>query len=168
MMRIGILSDTHDQVARTVTAVAMLIAEGAEALFHCGDLTGPEVVSACGRLPSYFVFGNNDFEEDLLRREMARVGGTCLGRGGDLVLEERRIAMTHGDSLPDVRRLHALKPDYLLFGHSHRPTDERDGRTRWVNPGALHRAEDWTVAVLDLAADSLHWLKVDKKRHVKL
>src|SRR3954471_22782613 len=89
VMRIGILSDTHDQVARTARAVALLIAEGAEALFHCGDLTGPGVVSACGRLPSYFVLGNNDFEEDLLRREMARVGGTCLGRGGDLVLERR-------------------------------------------------------------------------------
>src|SRR5690348_16988498 len=117
MMRIGILSDTHDQVARTAAAVTLLIAEAAEALFHCGDLTGPEVVSACGRLPSYYVFGNNDFEEELLRREMARVGGTCLDRGGDLVLGEWRVAMTHGDSLPELRRLRALEPDYLLFGH---------------------------------------------------
>ena len=152
-MRIGILSDTHDQVARTARAVDLLIAEGAEALVHCGDLTGPEVVAECGRLPSYYVFGNNDFEEDRLRRAMARVGGTCLGRGGVLVLDGRRVAVTHGDSRREVRRLRALEPDYLLFGHSHRPTDERDGPTRWINPGALHRATAWTVAVLDLATD---------------
>jgi len=166
-MRIGILSDTHDRVARTVTAVAMLIAEGAEALFHCGDLTGPEVVSACGRLPSYYVFGNNDFEKGRLRREMARVGGTCLERGDILVLGRWRVAVTHGDCRPDLRRLCALKPDYLLFGHSHHPTDERHGPTRWINPGALHRATAWTVAVLDLAGDSLQRLIVDEKRSGK-
>ena len=43
-MRIGILSDTHDQIARTTRAVVLLRAEGAEALVHCGDLTGPEIV----------------------------------------------------------------------------------------------------------------------------
>ena len=64
MMQIGILSDTHDQVERTVDAVAMLVAEGAEALLHCGDVMGPEVVAECGRLPSFFVFGNNDLDRE--------------------------------------------------------------------------------------------------------
>jgi len=164
-MRIGILSDTHDQVARTGRAIAMLIAEGAEVLCHCGDLTGPRVVAECGRLPSYYVFGNNDFDEDLLRRAMIRTGGTCLGRGSVLVLEGRRVAITHGDCLSEVRRLRALEPEFLLFGHSHQPTDRQDGLTRWINPGALHRASAWTVAVLDLACDSVRWLKVDERQH---
>ena len=46
-MHLGILSDTHGQLARTTRAVATLINQGAEALVHCGDLTGPELV---GRL----------------------------------------------------------------------------------------------------------------------
>jgi uncharacterized protein len=167
-MRIGILSDTHDQVARATRAVAMLIAEGAEMLFHCGDLTGPEVVAVCGRLPSCYVFGNNDFEEDVLRLAMESVGGNCLGRGAVLSLEGRRIAMTHGDSAAELRRLRLLEPDYLLFGHSHRQTDERDGPTRWINPGALHRAAAWTAAVLDLENDSLRWINIDEKRHVTM
>jgi len=77
-MRIGIISDTHDRVERTGRAVRLLIAEGAEVLVHCGDLTGPDVVYECAALPSYYVFGNNDFDEDGLRRAMALVGGTCL------------------------------------------------------------------------------------------
>src|SRR4051794_40796528 len=70
-MLIGIISDTHDRVQRTERAVAALVDAGAEALIHCGDLTGPEVVAACGLLPSYYVFGNNDFHKQGLRAAMA-------------------------------------------------------------------------------------------------
>jgi putative phosphoesterase len=159
-MRIGIISDTHDHVARTGRAVAMLLANGAEALLHCGDLTGPEIVHECGLLPSYYVFGNNDFDELGLRRAIAAVDGTCLGEGGEVVLAGKRIAIAHGDVPGVIRRLAAASPDYFLFGHSHIPTDDRDGPTRWVNPGALHRASDWTVAVLDLETDDLRFLTV--------
>jgi putative phosphoesterase len=159
-MRIGILSDTHDQVARTARAVELLVAAGAEALVHCGDLTGPDVVDTCAGLPSYFVFGNCDYDERALRRAMTVAGGFCLGRGGELVLGGRRIAVTHGHSAADVRHLAAAAPDYLLFGHSHVVADRREGPTRWINPGALHRAPVWTVALLDLATDRLTTLTV--------
>ena len=160
-MKIGILSDTHDQVGRTSRAVAALVGAGAEALVHCGDLTVPEVVLECGGLPSYFVFGNNDFDREGLLRAMDLVGGRSLGRGGEFGLEGRRIAVTHGDSSVEIRRLLAADPDYLLFGHSHRAADERRGATRWINPGALYRANLWTVAVLDLRADLLEFLTID-------
>ena len=156
-MRIGIISDTHDHRKRTAAAVSLLIAEGAEALIHCGDLTGPEIVHECGRLPGYYVFGNNDFDEKGLRQAMADVGGVCLDRGGELTLHGRRIAVTHGDSARTVRRLAEGAPDYLLFGHSHRACDEHHGPTRWINPGALHRAATWTVAVLDLSTGALQF-----------
>lgn len=159
-MRIGIISDTHDQVARTARAVALLKERGAEALIHCGDLTGPAVVRELGVLPSTFVFGNNDFDEQGLRAAMDAIGGTCLGRGGEVTLGGRRIAVTHGDSLKEVRRLAAGAPDYLLYGHSHAAADEREGPTRWINPGALHRASAWTVALLDLERDLLTGLGV--------
>src|SRR5206468_4859603 len=86
-MKLGILSDTHDEVERTSRAVAALVGAGAEALVHCGDLTVPEVVLECGGLPSYFVFGNNDFDRDGLLRAMALVGGRGLGRGGVVTLD---------------------------------------------------------------------------------
>src|SRR5262249_28872748 len=132
-MRLGILSDTHDHLKRTARAVAKLVEEGAEALVHCGDLTGPDIVHECGVLPGYYVFGNNDFDEDALRQAIRDVGGVCLGRGGEVTLAGRRVAVAHGDSLPEVRRLASAAPDYLLFGHSHVPNDDRDGPTRWIN-----------------------------------
>ena len=51
-MRIGILSDTHDQVQRTKSAVAMLVEGGAETLIHCGDLTIADVVDECAVVTS--------------------------------------------------------------------------------------------------------------------
>jgi putative phosphoesterase len=159
-MRIGILSDTHNQYARTAQAVAALEAGDVEALIHCGDLTSPEIVHLCNiSRPSYFVFGNNDFDEDGLRTAIDAIGGTCLGLGGEIVLGGKRIAVTHGDSTSHFRHLLRSEPDYLLFGHTHVALNERDGPTRQINPGALHRAASWTVALLDLAHDRVEWIK---------
>ncbi|MBV8382016.1 MAG: YfcE family phosphodiesterase [Planctomycetaceae bacterium] len=162
-MRIAILSDTHDQLARTRVAVRWVVDQGAEALIHCGDLTGPDVVYGCAALPSYYVFGNNDFDVEDLRRAMSDVGGVCLGRAGEVTLAGRRIAVTHGDLSGEMRRLAARSPDYLLFGHTHRRVDERMGPTRRINPGALHRAAAWTVALLDLGTDSLQFLQITNR-----
>jgi putative phosphoesterase len=163
-MRIGILSDTHNQLDRASRAVRRLLEEGAEVLVHCGDLTTPDVVYECALLPSYFVFGNNDDDEPGLKRAMAAAGAVCLGKSGEIALAGKRIAVTHGDSSREMRTLAAAAPDYLLFGHTHEPADERDGPTRWINPGALHRAKAWTVALLDLRTDVLQVLKIDNGR----
>jgi putative phosphoesterase len=159
-MRIGILSDTHDQVRRTKSAVAMLVEGGAESLIHCGDLTIAEVVHECSVLPCYFVFGNCDFDRGGLRQAIDQVGGACLDRGGLISLGGRRLAVTHGDSDQELRRLAALEPDYLFSGHTHLASDVLKGPTRWINPGALHRASVWTVALLDLASNHVSLLSI--------
>lgn len=165
-MRIGILSDTHDKRKRTGRAVEQLKVEGVEALIHCGDLTGPEIVYECAGIgvPCYFVFGNNDFELIKLRRAMAEVGAHCLEYAGEIVLEGRRIGVTHGDSGRLMNQLLFTEPDYLFTGHTHAVADNREGVTRWINPGALHRADVWTVAVLELASDDLHVLSIEDTR----
>jgi putative phosphoesterase len=159
-MRIGILSDTHDRVSRTRAAVSLLAEQGATLLLHCGDITIPEVVYECAPLPTYFVFGNCDDDRDGLRRAMATIGAICLERGDCLSLENRTIAMTHGDSALEVRRLLAREPDFLFTGHTHHPMDAMEGKCRRINPGALHRAATWTVAILDLASGELNVLPV--------
>lgn len=159
-MLIGIVSDTHDRLDRTIRAVDLFLAEGVTALIHCGDLTGPEIVHACGVLPSYYVLGNNDHDERGLRAAIEAVGGSFLGFGGELLLGGKRIAVTHGDRPTEFRRLLRSIPDYLLFGHTHQALDERDGPTRQINPGALHRARSWTVALLDLATDRVVFLTI--------
>ena len=54
-----------------------------DVLIHSGDLTGKEIVKACGVLPAYFIFGNNDADNvPVLRRgAIGKVDGVSLGCG---------------------------------------------------------------------------------------
>lgn len=163
-MRVGILSDTHNQLARTRLAVGLLLDDGAEVLMHCGDVTGPEVVAVCCAGPTcYFTFGNHDADSvPILERAIEQAKGVCLGWGGEVPLAGKRVAVVHGHLHTDVRRLMALRPDYLLSGHSHVAADRREGPTRRINPGALDAAESFGVALLDLATDELRFIDVPR------
>ena len=59
-----------------------------------------------------------------------------------------------------MRRAIADGADYLLHGHTHETRDERVGRTRVVNPGALSRAARYTCALLDPRSDALRFLEI--------
>ena len=160
-MLLGILSDTHDRVARTAAAIDLLRAAGAEALVHCGDFTSPAIVELLAGLPSYVVFGNNDsVRVRALEQAAAEVGAMSFGAGDLITLAGRTLAVTHGHLAAETRRLLALEPDYLLTGHSHCRHDTREGRTRRINPGALHRTRTFTVALLNLASDEVRFLLV--------
>lgn len=162
-MRIGILSDTHDKLERTRVAVQMLCDAGAEALFHCGDITSPSILEACSVRPCYFTFGNNDADAVAeLRKTAGDYGITCLGWGDVVELSGKRLGLVHGHLMTDLRRVIALRPDYLFSGHSHFCSDERVGAVRRINPGALHRADEFTVVILDLEADSVCFLNVPR------
>ena len=160
-MRLGILSDTHDELARTRLAVRMLREQGADVLVHCGDLASPAIVAACAVLPLYFVFGNHDADcTPALERAAIESGAACLNWGAVTELGGKRVGVVHGHMSIDVRRVLADRPDYLLSGHSHIYSDTGDGPVRRINPGALHRADEFTVVVLDLASGELQFLRV--------
>lgn len=162
-MRLGILADTHDKIERTRRAVELLTAAGADAFAHCGDFVNPQMLRYLTARPLYFVFGNNDCDTvrdlQLIANEL---GQTCLGWGGEITLDDKRIALVHGHLTSDLKPLLAAEPDYLLSGHSHLFADTRVGKTRRINPGALHRAATFSVAILDLPTDELQFLAVPR------
>lgn len=160
-MRIGILADSHDQVARTQSAVGILQANGSDLLVHCGDLACPQIVAACAVLPFYFVFGNHDANvvPELLQAANTH-DATCLAWGGEFSAGGKRIAVVHGHMTMDLKPLLDSQPDYLLSGHSHIAQDLRVEPTRRINPGALFRADEYTVAILDIETDVLRYFHV--------
>lgn len=161
-MRLGILSDTHDELALTERAVKMLHDAGAEAIVHCGDLASPPIVEAIAALPSWFVFGNHDADMvPHLQEAAAEFGPVCLGWSGIVELDGKLIGVAHGHMGVDIRQVMKERPQYLLTGHSHIASDRQDGSVRRINPGAIFRAEQPTVALLDLAADDLKFFKVE-------
>jgi uncharacterized protein len=155
-MKIGLISDTHNQRARTRAAVEIFQREGVQALIHCGDFLIPEIVEICSVIPFHFVFGNNDGDMAGYLAEAATASGAnCLGWRGTVELAGKKLAVTHGHLTGDIRHLLAEKPDYLFTGHSHVVHDFVEGPTRLINPGALHRASEYTIATLDLVTGEL-------------
>src|SRR5688500_10038131 len=160
-MLIGILSDTHDRSEMMAAGVRALQERGAEFFIHCGDVCQPHLLDHLAGLPSAFVWGNCDWDRMALQRYADGLAIPCYGQFGDLELGGKRIAVTHGDDR--VRMAHVLNAqehDYLFHGHSHVRRDERIGKVRIINPGALHRAAEKTVALLDTDTDHLEFITI--------
>ena len=43
-MKIGVMSDTHDNLSNTTTVLNTYRERGITTIVHCGDLTSPEMV----------------------------------------------------------------------------------------------------------------------------
>jgi uncharacterized protein len=153
---IGILSDTHDRIDAMAAGLKILQGAGAEFYIHCGDIGSQRAIDLLAGLKCAFVFGNTDFDRVGLARYAGGIDVPCYGNYADLTLDHKRIAVLHGDDFRLKQRLlTAQEHDFLLHGHTHVRADERIGRTRVINPGALHRASLKTVATLDTAQDLL-------------
>ena len=103
-----------------------------------------------------FVWGNCDDPTPALRA-LIRSLGLPLPREAPLTfeLDGKRFAVMHGHE-PAFERLGAAPPfDYVCHGHTHTKRDERLGKCRIINPGALHRASPPSIALLDTTTDRL-------------
>ncbi len=158
-MKIGILSDTHDNLEAVRKACDLFAAEGIPLLLHCGDVCGPAVVEALDGFTVYFAQGNRERIVPLRKAVDDRQEGR-LALLHTLTLDNRSIALLHGDSGDTLRRLIASGIyDYVIYGHTHRHRDQRRGRTRVINPGALGgmRWEPPSVCTLDLETDEVRF-----------
>jgi putative phosphoesterase len=154
-MQLGVISDTHDNVAAVERAVAVFEREGIDTLVHCGDVIAPPVLPFFEGFELHGVLGNNDGELDGLEAGFRALGNgsTLHGRLAELTFDGRDVAVLHGESRERVQEL-AASGDYDLvcYGHHH----ERDRHTvdgcLVVNPGAHFPtvpAEHNTVATYD-------------------
>ncbi len=148
-MRIGLISDTHDNLVLTKVAVEWLRKEAPARVFHLGDITMPECASMLAGLPVVFLKGNND-ESDTLRDGRAEPGLPSLLDTWTGEVDGVRIGATHGHVRTALAKL-VRDHDIVLHGHTHRARAEQIGRALVINPGALHRAPVKTVAMLDVA-----------------
>jgi putative phosphoesterase len=157
---LGILSDTHDRVESAAAGIKALRAAGAEFLIHCGDVGGQGVLDLLAGFPSTFVWGNCDVDRTSLADYARDLGIECAGEMASLEFCGKRIAVTHGDNPKIVRQIAEDGYDYLFVGHTHIPSDQRDGKLRIINPGALHRTARKTVALVGLESGSLRFIQI--------
>jgi putative phosphoesterase len=134
-MKIGILSDTHDNLDRLRNAIDLFREQEVEALLHAGDFVAPFVVPLLAGLgkPVYGVFGNNDGERLGLMAAFRRLG-PLNQPPMPLILDKVRILLMHEPVLlePLAR---SGEYDLIVYGHLHQPEVRREAETLILNPG---------------------------------
>jgi uncharacterized protein len=153
-MRIGIVSDSHGNTAMVLQALDLLRARDIQTILHCGDLDDASTVYLFEGFTTHFVFGNCDHDRSGIRHAIKNAGLSLHEPFGILELDGKKIAFLHGD---DHRLFQQVEQsgqyDYLFYGHTHQLAERWSGKTRVINPGALHRARPKTLLILDLAKD---------------
>ncbi len=135
-MLIGILGDTHNNLANVGKIIEIFERRRVERVVHTGDITQPKVLAALAGLsmPVHAVYGNNDHGERLgLIRAAEEYGIALLDGPLELRWAEQRILVAH-----DPLDLEAhLTPEHTLgiHGHTHLYRHEWIGDTLVFNPG---------------------------------
>jgi putative phosphoesterase len=148
-MRIGILSDSHDNMPAIAKAVGIFNDAEVSHVLHAGDLVSPFVSIPLKNLNMEFtaVFGNNDGE----RIGLSNVFKGRIHRAPYLLeIGGKKILLMHE---PD--NLDALVAsghfDAIVYGHTHE-LDVRKGNTLIINPGESSGwlKGDRTIAIWDI------------------
>jgi putative phosphoesterase len=165
-LKIGIISDTHDDVENVQSAIEIFNAEKVTHVIHAGDYIFPGIVLEFKKLDAKFigVLGNNDGERVHLLKNFLAIGGELKGELGEVELDGVIFGMYHGtDEQLKKKLVDSGKYDVIITGHTHRiempsvhstinPNDEKqqdgnkirknDGQTLVLNPGTAHRKVD--------------------------
>jgi predicted phosphodiesterase len=124
-MKIGIISDTHDNLPQIKKAVDIFNRGKVELILHAGDFVSPF---------TFLEFKNLN----------------CPLKGV-LNLNNKNIVILHKEGLIDALA-ESQKYDVIIYGHTHRTDLRKIGKTLIVNPG---ECGGWlsgksTIALLDL------------------
>lgn len=153
---IGIISDSHDNLAAIRKAVEFFNEKQVKAVLHAGDIISPFTIRAFKELNPklYFVFGNNDGDRVTLTKWFEEIGAVSCGDFGDLTIDGLHIALLHGTNEAFVKAL-ARSGDFdvVVRGHTHDPGVHIIEGIPIINPGECSGilSGKRTVAILEIA-----------------
>lgn len=136
-MKVAILSDIHDNLARLTEALEIVKKENIEIGICCGDVTSIETLEilAAPFKTLYLALGNADFK-------LAQTTGMIpenvkwFERFGAMELSGKKIAIVHRDN--EAKNVAAEGVyDLVFYGHTHTPWEKKIGRTTILNPGEV-------------------------------
>lgn len=156
-MKLGVISDTHDNVAAIEESVALFEDLGVDTLVHCGDYIAPLMVPYFEGFELHGVLGNNDGDIDAIEQQFMELDdGHLHGRYAELTFDGTEFFVLHGDQgMDDVNeRAAAGDHDYLLYGHFHAAEEREVEGTTVVNPGAHLPITEESRSVVTIDTDT--------------
>ena len=149
-MKIGILSDTHNNIDKILKAIEFFNLRQTEFVLHAGDFSYPQSAKYFEKLkcPFLAVFGNNDFAVYEFKK-IIEPFGSIYEPPYDFVLDGKSFLMTHHFYTP------LKKYDYIICGHTHRPSILKTFNGMIINPGETsgRRYGRSTVAILETSTN---------------
>ena len=132
-MKLGIISDSHDNIEAIRYAVELFNREGVDLTIHLGDIVSPFCFDYFNKLKSPFlgVFGNNDGEVLFLQQKSE---GKLHKPPYEVELDGKEFILMHE---PFGLNKLAKEYDYVLYGHLHRVDLRETERGYIINPGEL-------------------------------
>lgn len=159
-MKIGILSDSHDNIIKLKKAVKYFNHSDVKFVLHAGDYIAPFSVIILNRLrvPYKGVFGNNDGE----KKGLSQISQGKISEGPlKILLNGKRVLMYHAK--PNIDKLiKENAADLIIYGHNHRFESKKQGNALVLNPG---ECGGWlygksTIAVVDLEKMKVKKIKI--------
>jgi len=153
-MKLGLISDTHDNVPMITKAVDFFNEADVDLVLHAGDYVSPFALKPFLNLECDFlgVWGNNDGDKIALQK-MAQ--GRIENSPWVESYGEKKILLGHHfvtlEALVLSQEFHLI-----IYGHTHHPDIRRKGKTLVVNPGECGGWLDGkcTIAVADLETET--------------
>lgn len=136
MKRIGVLSDTHGKLREEVVEIL----RGCDVILHAGDINTPKVAESLREIaPLYIVRGNADKEwaEGIPETLSEEICGLQVF----MVHNKKQMPKDMGNY------------DLVVFGHSHKYEERREGNCLFLNPGSCgprRFSQPVTMAVVEV------------------
>lgn len=153
-MRLGLISDTHDNIPMIKTAILRLNELEVDLVLHAGDYISPFTAKPYAELRAKMigVYGNNCAEREKLKEVYAAVGKEIIGNFAEVKATGIRIALLHGHDECLLRSLIEHGGfDVVVHGHNHQAKISKQGTTLIVNPGEVcgYLTGNHNIAILD-------------------
>ncbi|MFZ2970420.1 MAG: metallophosphoesterase [Minisyncoccia bacterium] len=139
-MKIGIISDTHDDIACTKVAIEIFKKQKVNFVIHLGDYVSPPIVRLFKGVKLIGIFGNNDGYKFVLAKAFNEIGGEMKGDFGIIELDNLKIALYHGE-FSEISEALAKSGDYdaVFTGHWHKSSIKKIGKTLWISMGSAKK-----------------------------
>ena len=119
-MKIGLISDTHNDIGRTKKAINIFKSRDVDLIIHSGDLTSAKMLELFQGFNCKFVLGNMDFDIKTINKESNRLGFDTVNHTCEIKINGKLIFVIHGNDVPVFREAVASgRYDYIIKGHTH-------------------------------------------------
>ncbi|MDA1007797.1 MAG: YfcE family phosphodiesterase [Planctomycetota bacterium] len=164
-IKIGIISDSHCESARTRWAVAELQRLGATVFLHAGDVEDVSVIDCFKGLNANIVAGNCD-RPVALEGHAKKLGIRFDRNFLRIMVDGRWILLNHGHDEQVMKRACTSQVDFVIHGHVHHPVDRMEGSTRVLCPGSVSvsrpKSLPLTVLLLTPSTGEAQWIEVPR------